>query len=126
VREAGAGSTGEELDEAEAGENETGENDDAGEAGDADRCERCLLRRRWCLCAEVPRVLTRTRIVIVRHYREVTRSSNSGRLAGLALPNCEIVDHGAPGTPPTAIDGRDAQLLFPGGAALAAERRRGW
>jgi DTW domain-containing protein len=72
----------------------------------------------------VPTVPTRTRVVIVRHYREVTRSSNSGRLAGLALPNSEILDHGAPGTPATLIDAAmldGACLLFPGGEPLSAE-----
>jgi DTW domain-containing protein YfiP len=84
-----------------------------------------LLLPQWCLCAEVPVVPTRTRVVIVRHYREVTRSSNSGRLAALALPNCEVLDHGAPGAAPVVIDGRpeaggEAAILFPGGEVLTA------
>jgi DTW domain-containing protein YfiP len=58
------------------------------------RCPRCLLQQRVCLCAEVPAVATRTRVVIVRHHLEQFRSSNSGRLAHLALPNSVIVDHG--------------------------------
>jgi len=89
----------------------------------AGRCARCLHLPQWCLCAEVPVVQTRTRVLIVRHYREVTRSSNSGRLAGLALPNSEILDHGAPGTPATLIDAarlEGACLLFPGGEPLSA------
>ncbi|HET9621945.1 MAG TPA: DTW domain-containing protein [Kofleriaceae bacterium] len=60
-------------------------------------------------------MMTRTRIVIVRHHLERWRSSNSGRLAHLALPNSEIVDHGG-------IDGMavlpplaGAWLLFPEG-----------
>lgn len=59
----------------------------------AARCARCL--QRVCLCSEVPTVNTRTRVVIVRHFLEQNRSSNSGRLAHLALPNSVIVDHGA-------------------------------
>ena len=31
------------------------------------RCPRCLFQRRVCLCAAIPTVVTRTRIVIVRH-----------------------------------------------------------
>jgi DTW domain-containing protein YfiP len=42
----------------------------------------------------VPTVATRTHVVIVRHHLERWRSSNSGRLAHLALPNSEIIDHG--------------------------------
>jgi DTW domain-containing protein YfiP len=58
------------------------------------RCPRCLFLRRVCLCAAIPTVVTRTRIVIVRHHLERWRSSNSGRLAHLALPNSEIIEHG--------------------------------
>jgi DTW domain-containing protein YfiP len=55
-------------------------------------CQRCLFQR--CLCSEIPTIVTRTRVVIVRHHLERHRSSNTGRLAHLALPNSEIVDHG--------------------------------
>ena len=82
------------------------------------RCERCLLQRRVCLCADVPTVVTATRVVIVRHHLERWRSSNSGRLAHLALPNSEIIDHGGAGgfaiLPP--LDG--AWLVFPEGAPI--------
>jgi DTW domain-containing protein YfiP len=79
------------------------------------RCPRCLLQQRVCLCAEIPTVATRTRVVIVRHHLEQHRSSNSGRLAHLALPNSEIVDHGGRPGPAKlpALDG--AWLLFPEG-----------
>jgi DTW domain-containing protein len=79
------------------------------------RCPRCLLQERVCLCAEVPVVATRTRVVIVRHHLEQFRSSNSGRLAHLALPNSVIVDHGGISGPAQlpALDG--AWLLFPEG-----------
>ena len=82
-----------------------------------ERCGRCLFLRRVCLSAEIPALATRTRIVIVRHHLERHRSSNSGRLAHLALPNSEIVDHGGSGGPARlpAMDG--AWLLYPEGAA---------
>ncbi len=60
----------------------------------SERCPRCMLQPQVCLCADIPRVETRTRVVIVRHHLEQWRSSNSGRLAHLALPNSEIVEHG--------------------------------
>ena len=68
-----------------------------------------------CLCAEIPVIATRTRIVIVRHSQERNRSSNSGRLAQLALPNSVIIDHGGTGGPAVlpALDG--AWLLYPMG-----------
>lgn len=84
------------------------------------RCPRCLLLHRVCLCAAIPTVATRTRIVIVRHHLERWRSSNSGRLAHLALPNSEIVEHGGRGgvaaLPPLA----GAWLVFPEGAPATA------
>jgi tRNA-uridine aminocarboxypropyltransferase len=84
------------------------------------RCARCLLLERVCLCPAIPTLPTRTRIVIVRHHLERWRSSNSGRLAHLALPNSEIVEHGGRGgiaaLPP--LDG--AWLLFPEGEPAGA------
>jgi DTW domain-containing protein YfiP len=84
-----------------------------------ERCPRCLLLLRVCLCAAIPTVVTRTRIVIVRHHLERWRSSNSGRLAHLALPNSEIVEHGGRSVaalPP--LDG--AWLVFPEGEPVTA------
>lgn len=73
------------------------------------------MQPQFCLCAAIPTVATATRVVIVRHHLERWRSSNSGRLAHLALPNSEIVDHGGEGgvavLPP--LDG--AWLVFPEG-----------
>jgi DTW domain-containing protein YfiP len=82
-------------------------------------CERCLYQR--CLCAEVPTIVTRTRVVIVRHHRELHRSSNTGRLAHLALPNSVIVEHGTPGgsTQLPPLDG--AWVLYPGGGEVPRE-----
>lgn len=73
-----------------------------------------------CLCAAIPTIVTRTRIVIVRHHLERWRSSNSGRLAHLALPNSEIVEHGgatgAAALPPLG----GAWLVFPEGEPTVA------
>jgi DTW domain-containing protein YfiP len=66
-------------------------------APEHERCDRCLLQRRVCICAEIRPTPTRTRVVILRHVAERWRSSNSGRVASLALPNSVIVDHGAHG-----------------------------
>lgn len=73
------------------------------------------MQRRVCLCAAIPSVATRTRVVIVRHHTERHRSSNTGRLAHLALPNSEIVEHGGLGglAQLPALDG--AWLVFPEG-----------
>jgi DTW domain-containing protein YfiP len=78
-------------------------------------CPRCLLQPRVCLCAEIPSVEAHTRVVIVRHHLEKHRSSNSGRLAHLALPNSELVDHGGIGGPAVLPPLDGAWLLYPEG-----------
>jgi len=65
-------------------------------------------------------VATRTRVVIVRHHLERFRSSNSGRLAHLALPNSEILEHGGSGGPAQLRDLDGAWLLFPEGEPVHA------
>ena len=89
----------------------------------AERCERCLYQRRVCLCAEIPVVQTATRVVIVRHHSERFRSSNSGRLAHLALPNSVIVDYGGGrDQPPPELPSFDgAWLVFPEVDPIAAD-----
>ncbi|HET7500519.1 MAG TPA: tRNA-uridine aminocarboxypropyltransferase [Kofleriaceae bacterium] len=87
---------------------------------DRTRCPRCLLAARVCLCAAIPAVVTRTRVVIVRHHSERWRSSNSGRLAHLALPNSEIVEHGGVAGPAVLPPLAGAWLVFPEGAPATA------
>jgi DTW domain-containing protein YfiP len=72
------------------------------------------------LCAEVPRLVTRTQIVILRHHSERRRTSNSGRLAHLALAGSELRDVFAPDPSLTdggrpAPPGAGAWLVFPEG-----------
>ncbi len=88
----------------------------------APRCPRCLFPARTCVCAAIPSVPTRTRILILRHYTEATRASNTGRLAHLALPNSIIVEHGVRDTPDAIPDltTSTAYLLFPGGPPRTA------
>ncbi len=59
-------------------------------------CARCALPKLACVCSVLPVIANRTRVTIVRHHSERFRSSNTGRLAGLALANCEVLDYGAP------------------------------
>jgi DTW domain-containing protein YfiP len=46
------------------------------------------------MCGEITPVATRTRVMIVRHFKERFRSSNTGRIAAMALCGAEIVEHG--------------------------------
>ena len=63
----------------------------------------------------MPRIETRTRVVIIRHHTERFRSSNSGRLAHLALPNSALYDHGGAAGPAVLPVLANAWLLFPEG-----------
>jgi DTW domain-containing protein YfiP len=77
-------------------------------------CPRCLFVD--CLCAEIPTVAAATRVIVVRNRLERHRSSNTGRLAHLALPNSALVDY--PDAPLPALAG--ATLVFPVGPATRA------
>jgi DTW domain-containing protein YfiP len=83
----------------------------------SNRCARCLVRRDLCLCGEVVAVPTRTRFVVVRHVLEKFRSTNTGRIALLALPNASLVEFGGeePSGTLEALIGPQAALLFPDG-----------
>jgi DTW domain-containing protein len=82
-------------------------------------CPRCRFDAALCLCAEVVPVETRARFVIVRHATEARRRSNSGRIAALALPRCEIVDVRETREPMNFDPPAGAWLLFPGGGVPA-------
>ncbi len=80
------------------------------------RCPRCWVKVAHCVCAEVPRVETRTRVVVVRHEREAWKSTGTARVAGLALPHAAFVAFGddpreADAALPPLVEG--AYLLFP-------------
>jgi DTW domain-containing protein YfiP len=60
------------------------------------RCPECRLFQVDCLCALLPRVPTRTRVVVVLHQLEDHKTSNTGRLAHRCLPNSELVFRGDP------------------------------
>lgn len=83
------------------------------------RCQRCHLVSRYCICADVPTVDSLTRVVFVRHVRETEKTTNTARIAALALSGAaELVEY-------TGVDDRAAEvvaglpdpwLLFPGDA----------
>ena len=53
-------------------------------------CEICRASRTACLCDVVPRLELRTKVCLVIHHRELSRSSNTGLLAIRALVNSEV------------------------------------
>lgn len=85
------------------------------------RCERCLRPEDHCLCALIPRLDSRTRVLILQHPSEVRHALNTARLAALGLNNAQLLvgevfeDLGQW----LDVPGYRPQLLFPGEGATA-------
>lgn len=47
-----------------------------------------------CFCQEIPRIETRTRVSVLVHAKELKRTTNTGRLATLALTNSALFIRG--------------------------------
>jgi len=80
------------------------------------RCPTCFFRLEVCLCPRIPRLRPRTKVLILRHHKEANRSTNTARLAALALEGAEVHPYGAPGRPfdESLVQGEGTWLLFPG------------
>jgi DTW domain-containing protein YfiP len=66
-----------------------------GEDVHAERCERCALQLHLCLCAHVQPIDLATRVIVLRHRRELHKTTNTGRLVSLTLANGEVRTFGA-------------------------------
>jgi DTW domain-containing protein YfiP len=80
------------------------------------RCGRCRLHASLCVCSLIPRLETRTRVVLFIHRREDQKSTNTGRLATQCLVNSEVFVRGHESTPSatfTCDAERTTLLLFP-------------
>ncbi len=60
-----------------------------------DRCPRCGLHLRSCLCASLQPLALATRVIVLRHRRELHKPTNSGRLVPLTLVHSEVRTFGA-------------------------------
>src|SRR5436190_7667849 len=65
------------------------------------------MHRTLCICALLPRLETRTRVVLVVHQLEADKSTNTGLLAARCLTNSAVVYRGR------APDGTDASTRDP-------------
>ncbi|MDX5374028.1 MAG: DTW domain-containing protein [Pseudomonadaceae bacterium] len=54
------------------------------------RCERCARPLNHCLCQLIPRLPSRSRVLILQHPDEVGHALNTARLAALGLENGEL------------------------------------
>lgn len=86
-------------------------------------CPTCRLPtapRPLCVCDLSPRLTLATRLALIIHAREWRRSSNTGRLLKLAVPEADVRLHGTLGAAPqAAAQGLDPEdpgtlVLFPG------------
>jgi DTW domain-containing protein len=79
------------------------------------RCPRCYLPTRLCLCADIPRLDTRTEFLVIRHNKEKEKSTNTARMAALALTRCQVLTYGAPGAPfdASVLEAPGTWVLFP-------------
>jgi len=55
-----------------------------------DRCATCRMHRALCICALVPRLVTRTRLAVVVHHREAPKPTNTGQLAARCLARATV------------------------------------
>ncbi|MBS1960949.1 MAG: DTW domain-containing protein [Bdellovibrionales bacterium] len=78
-----------------------------------DRCDRCQIFRPLCICGLAPRIAARTRVVIFMHFRELSLTTNTARLAELALTDCEVRIRGRRERPVDATDLASDPKLMP-------------
>lgn len=86
------------------------------------RCWRCRMHGDRCICEHVPVLDLATRVVVVMHYREWTKTTSTAPLLALAVPSCEIRIRGKAGARVTLGDlerpDRRLLLLFPSDDAV--------
>ena len=86
-------------------------------------CSRCLRPTSHCLCALIPNLDSRTRVLLLQHPSEVNHALNTARLAALGLINAQLVvgevfdDLATLLSPP----GYQARLLFPADDAQSVQ-----
>jgi len=89
------------------------------------RCPRCRIHASLCVCALIPRIATRTRLVLVIHRREDRKPTNTGRLAVECLSNSQVLvrGHESSSRAPFTWDGSTQPvLLFPHQDAIPIAR----
>lgn len=85
------------------------------------QCSRCLRPLTHCLCALIPSLDSRTRVLLLQHPSEVNHALNTARLAALGLNNAQLLVGEVFEDLPALLDvpGYQARLLFPADDAQA-------
>ena len=79
------------------------------------QCPRCLRPTTHCLCALIPSLDSRTRVLLLQHPSEVSHALNTARLATAGLNNAQLVVGEVFDDLTTLLNppGYQARLLFP-------------
>ncbi len=79
------------------------------------QCPRCLRPTTHCLCALIPSLDSRTRVLLLQHPSEVNHALNTARLAALGLVNAQLEVGEVFEDLQTLLNppGYQARLLFP-------------
>ena len=79
------------------------------------QCPRCLRPTTHCLCALIPSLDSRTRVLLLQHPSEVNHALNTARLAALGLVNAQLEVGEIFENLPALLNapGYQARLLFP-------------
>ncbi len=92
------------------------------------RCATCHMHATLCICDLVPTLTTRTRLLLLVHYREARKPTNTGQLAARCLAGSQIGIVGDLERPlqlPLVRAGERALLLYPADDAQPLEHHVG-
>lgn len=84
------------------------------------RCARCRVHQSLCFCSEIPQLTTQTRLLLVIHYREQRKPTNTGLLATQCLTNSHCVVRGQRDQPECSLGldpRRTTLILYPSARA---------
>ena len=85
------------------------------------RCPGCKLFVEHCICSLIPRLQTRTKLLLILHRDEERKPTNTGQLAARCLVNAEVWVRGIEGEPERLFQpdpARQAVLLYPADDAV--------
>jgi DTW domain-containing protein YfiP len=80
------------------------------------RCKGCRMHASLCVCDLIPRLTTRTRLVLVIHRIEDRKTTNTGRLAAACLTESQVLVRGLEASPSDRVQfppGTRPLFLFP-------------
>jgi DTW domain-containing protein YfiP len=90
-----------------------------------DPCEGCCLHIDRCICHLIPSLDLKTKLTLVVHYRELKRTTSTGRLAVKALVNSELLIRGIQDSPldlsQVVNDQYESYVLYPSDDAIDIE-----